>query len=90
MAIRTPNYDKYEHARRGLQIYDGQVSPQVASNPGKIVAIDVDTGAFKVADNTLGACEQLLAHHPDAQIWCARIGPIAVHRFGPRVRSVTR
>jgi hypothetical protein len=55
-----------------------------AGNQGKIVAIDVDTGAFEVAEDTLTAADRLLARRPDAQIWSVRIGHRAVHRFGPR------
>lgn len=55
-----------------------------AGNRGRVVAIDVDIGAFEVADDTLSASRQLLARHPDAQIWCVRVGHPAVHRFGSR------
>jgi hypothetical protein len=82
-------YSKEEHARRGSALYEQHVRFQVeAGNYGKIVALDVDTGVFDVAEDTLSACERLLARHPDAQIWCVRIGYPAVHRFGPRVRAV--
>jgi hypothetical protein len=81
-------YSKEEHARLGTVLYE-QVRPQVeAGNDGKIVALDVDTGAFEVADDTLTASRRLLARQPNAQIWCVRIGKPAVHRFGPRVRGV--
>jgi hypothetical protein len=30
----------------------------------------------------LTASQRLLARHPDAQIWCVRIGYLAVHRAG--------
>jgi hypothetical protein len=84
-----PRYSKEEHARRGTALYEQQVRPQVeAANHGKVVAIDVDTGAFEVADDTLTASQRLLARLPDAQIWCVRIGYPAVYRFGPRVRGV--
>ena len=83
-----PRYHLDEHARRGLDTYERQVRSQVeAGNRGRIVALDVDTGAFAVADDTLAAARQLLAKHPGAQIWCVRIGHPAVHRFGPRVRA---
>jgi hypothetical protein len=82
-------YSKDEHARRGTALYEQQVRPQVeAGNHGRIVALDIDSGAFEVADDALGACQRLLARQPDAQIWCVRIGYRAVHRFGPRVRAV--
>lgn len=89
MTKPQPRYSKEEHARRGSVLYEQQVRPQVeAGNHGQIVALDVDTGAFEVADDTLTASQRLLARHPDAQIWCIRIGHLAVHRFGPRVRAV--
>jgi len=82
----TPVYANDEHTRRGAELYEQQVRPQVeASNHGRVVAIDVDTGAFEVAENSLAASRLLLAHHPGAQIWCVRIGYPAVHRFGPRI-----
>jgi hypothetical protein len=89
MTKPQPRYPKEEHARRGTALYEQQVRPQVESvHRGKVVAVDVDTGTFEVADDTLTASQRLLARHPDAQIWCVRIGHPAVHRFGPRVRAV--
>jgi hypothetical protein len=89
MARPQPHYSKEEHARRGTALYEQHVRPQVeAGNQGKIVALDVDSGAFEVAEDTLTAAQRLLARHPNAQIWCVRIGHSAVHRFGPRVRAV--
>ena len=89
MAARQPRFSKEEHARRGAAIYEQQVRPQVeAGNRGKIVAIDVETGASEVADDTLTASDHLLARCPDAQIWCVRVGRRGVHRFGLRPVSV--
>lgn len=83
MTVRQPRYSKEEHARLGTAIYEQQVRPAVAAgNDGKIVAIDVDSGAFEVADDTLSASDRLLARCPDAQIWFVRIGRTGVHRFG--------
>jgi hypothetical protein len=89
MTARQPRYSKEEHARRGAECYE-RVRPQVESgNQGRIIALDVDSGAFEVADDTLTASERLLARHPDAQIWCVRIGHEAVHRFGSRLARET-
>jgi hypothetical protein len=83
MPGRQPRHSKEEHARLGTELYDQHVRPQVeAGNQGKIVAIDVETGAFEVAEDTLTASERLLTRYPDAQIWCVRIGRRGVHRFG--------
>ena len=89
MTTPQPRYSMDEHVRRGTALYEQQVRPQVeAGNRGRVVALDVDTGSFEVAEDTLTASRQLLARHPDAQIWCVRVGHPAVHRFGPRVRAV--
>jgi hypothetical protein len=89
MTTRQPRYSKEEHARRGTEIYDRQVRAQVESgNQGRIVAIDVDSGDFELAEEGLAAASQLLARRPDAQIWCVRIGYPAVHRFGRRTGAV--
>lgn len=83
MKIREPRLSMEEHARRGTAIYEEQVRPKVeAGNRGKVVAIDVETGEFEVAGDTLSASQRLLARCPDAQIWCIRIGFRGVHRFG--------
>ena len=87
--MANPRYTKDEHARRGTILYDQQVRCQVeAGNTGKVVAIDVDSGAFEIGENSLIASERLMSRSPDAQIWCVRIGHPAVHRFGSRVRGV--
>jgi len=84
MTARQPRYTKADHARRGEEVYEQQVRPQVENgNQGKVVAIDVDTGAFEMAEDTLAASQRLLDRCPDAQVWCIRIGHRAVQRFGP-------
>jgi hypothetical protein len=86
MTIRQPRYSKEEFAQRGHALYESQIRSQVEDgNYGKIVAIDVDSGAFEVADESLVAAKKLLARCPDAQIFGIRIGHLAVHRFGLRV-----
>ena len=83
MTVRQPRYSTEEFARRGHEIYESQVRPQVEEdNYGRIVAIDIETGAFEVADDSLAAAKQLLIGFPDAQIFGIRIGHRAVHRFG--------
>ncbi len=85
MTVRQPRYSKEEFARRGDEIYETQVRPQVEEgNHGKIVAIDIETGAFEVADNTIAATDRLYERYPDAQPWVIRIGHRAVYRFGAR------
>ncbi|PSB26755.1 hypothetical protein [Stenomitos frigidus] len=85
MTVRQPRYSKEEFARRGNEIYESQVRPQVeAGNHGKIVAIDIETGAFEVAADIVTASDCLLSKYPDAQTWFIRIGHRAVYHFGAR------
>jgi hypothetical protein len=86
MRAQPPRYTKEEHARLGTELYESRVRPLVeAGNHGRIVAIDIDSGEYKMAANTLMAAELLLARRPDSQIWCVCIGSPAVYRFGPRL-----
>ncbi len=85
MTVRQPRYSKEEFARRGNEIYETQVRSQVEKgNSGRMVAIDIETGAFEVADTPIVATERLYDRYPDAQPWVIRIGHRAVYRFGSR------
>jgi hypothetical protein len=85
MAVQQPRHSKEEFARRGNEIYESHVRQQVEEgNHGKIVAIDIETGAFEVADDIVTASDRLLAKHPDAQTWFVRIGHRAVYHVGAR------
>jgi hypothetical protein len=83
MAVRQPKYSKEEFAQRGGEIYESQVRQQVENgNHGKMVAIDIETGAFEVADAPRIAVDRLYDRYPDAQPWVIRIGHRAVFRIG--------
>jgi hypothetical protein len=90
MAGSQPRYSKEEVARRGDDIYERQVRAQIeAGNHGKIVAIDIETGASAIGDTVLAAAHRLRAQHPAAEIWFVRIGHRALHRIGLRVAAGT-
>jgi hypothetical protein len=85
MAVRQPRYSKEEFARRGDEIYESQIRQQVEEgNHGKIVAIDIETGVFEIAEDLVTAAKQLSGRIPDAQTWFVRIGHPAVDHFGAR------
>ena len=85
MTVQQSYYRKEEVAQLGDEIYRSQISEEIkAGNFGKYAAIDVETGAFEIADDTMVAVKQLRARIPNAQIWMVRIGYRAVHRFGSR------
>jgi hypothetical protein len=85
MVVRQPRYSKEEFAQRGDALYESQIRSQVEEgNHGKIVAIDIETGAFEVAEDIVTASAHLLTRVPDAQTWFIRIGHHAVYHFGAR------
>ena len=87
MTTRQPCYSKEEFARRGDEIYESQVRLQVEEcNHGKIVAIDIETGAFEIDASEITACDRLEARHPKAQVWMVRVGSRYVRRFGERTK----
>ncbi len=58
MSIRQPRYSKEEFAQRGDQIYQNEIRQKVeAGNHGKIVAINIETGAFEVAESPMLAVD---------------------------------
>ena len=62
MTVYPLRYSIEEFARRGKEIYESQVRHHVEEgNHGKFVAIDMETGAFEVAKDSLTDSDQLLA-----------------------------
>ena len=91
MAVRQRRYSKEELARRGQELYESGIRQKVESgNVGRIVAIDIETGAFEVADQVLTATKQLFSRFPNAQPWVIRIGHRAVYHFGARSLTKTQ
>ena len=85
---RKRRYAKEEFAQRGNKIYQESVRRGVEDgNKGRIVAIDIESGAYEIDDDVLAATRRLYARYPSAQPWVVRIGYPAVHRFGPRIRT---
>jgi hypothetical protein len=87
MNDRKPRYGMEEFARRGNEIYETDIRSNVEETAsGKIVAIDIETREYEIADDTLQATDRLYARLPNAQIWCVRVGQHGVYRIGHRAR----
>lgn len=85
MRTRRRRLSREEIARRGVELYDGQIRRMVdEGNRGKVVGIDVESGAFEVGRDALTALHRLVARQPEPQIWFVRIGHRTLHRLGPR------
>ena len=83
--VRKRRYPKDVLARMGYEIYEKKVRPIVEEgNKGKIVAIDIESGDYRVDTDARRASQYLIDKNLDAQIWCLRIGYQAVHRIPVR------
>src|SRR5262249_324628 len=79
MIKRQFRYSNDEAARRGTELYEKKIRPLVeAGNFGRILAIDIESGDYAVADERRDARRPLFAKNWDAEIWCIRIGHVAV------------
>ena len=69
MNMHTPRYPIEEFRDRGKALYEQNIRKIVEPNfRGKIVAIDIETGDYCIAENSLEACDSLYERLPDAQI----------------------
>lgn len=85
MSARQPRYSAEETARRGDEIYERTIRPQVEStHRRKVVAIDIETGAYAIDDTALDAARRLGVEYPDAAVWFVRVGERALHHIGGR------
>jgi len=81
---KTPVRPRNETHRLGEAIYERDIRAQVeADHRGEIVAIDVDSGSWAIAENARVAAQRLRAQRPDANdVWLVRIGYRALRSFG--------
>lgn len=81
MVTRRPSE---ETARLGDEIYERDIRRQVENDhDGEVVAIDVGTGNWAIADRELAAVRRLRARQPDAiDIWLLRVGYRAMANIG--------
>ena len=89
MSIRIPRYSKEVFAQRGNEIYEHQIRSKVeATNKGKFVAIDIESGAWEMDADEMAAGDRLVKRFADAQTWMVRVGYSNLRRFGAgRIRS---
>lgn len=88
MAVPQPEYSKEEFARLGDEIYTHDIYPQLQpDSQGKIVAIDIITGAWEIDNDEISASTRLESCYPNAQIWIVKVGSRYVRRFGANIRA---
>ena len=72
-----------EAAVIGRAIYNEKILPTLGpERRGKIVAIDIHSGDYEIADKGIDATMGLIARRPDAFIWRERVGFNAVNIMG--------
>ena len=84
--MTSPRRPREETARLGKEIYEWDIRPQVeAGHHGQIVAIDVDSGSWTVANGEIPAVDSLRELRPGAvNVLCERVGYRALRSFGAR------
>ena len=87
MATTAP-FTKEEIVQRGKEIYERDIRPLVeADHTGRIVAIDVRTGEFELADEVITSASQLRARLPEAVIFLSLVGSPGLHQLlSPRLK----
>ena len=81
---RLPTRLRDEIARLGDELYERDIRLQVqADHHGEIVAIDVDSRSWAVADSELAAVERLRAQRSDAtNVWLLKVGYRTIASIG--------
>ena len=79
-----PRRPREETARLGKEIYERDIRGQVeADHHGEVVAIDVDSRSWAIANGEIAAVDRLRALHPSAvNVLCERVGYRALRSFG--------
>ena len=82
--LASPRRPREETACLGKEIYERDIRPKVeADHHGEIVAIDVDSGTWAVADGEIAAMDKLRKMRPGAvNVLCERVGYRALRSFG--------
>ena len=84
--MASPRRPREETARLGKELYERDIRHRVESDHhGEIVAIDVDSGSWAVADGEIDAVDRLRETRPGAvNVLCERVGCRALRSFGAR------
>ena len=80
------DYSQGSIAARGEEIYHQRLREKVESNhKGKFLTIDIETGNYEIDTDEVASSMRLLEKHPEAVLYCLRIGFPAAHRIGFKI-----
>ena len=78
-----PRYSSDEIAERGQALYEREVQGSLAaSDVGKFLVLDIETGDYELDSDDLAAVKRARAKHPDGAFYVVRVGHSAAYRFG--------
>lgn len=81
--LAAPTLPLEDTARLGDEIYERDIRRHVEANHhGEVVAIDVDTGDYAIADTALAAADALRERRPAPDVWAVRVGYPTLRTFG--------
>ncbi len=81
-----PRYTSEEIVARGEAWYNRQIRAEIETgNEGKILVLDVETGAYEVDEDEMAAVRRAKAKNPDAVLYLLRIGHATAYRLGGQV-----
>lgn len=77
-------YTKEEVVRRGKELYESRIRPQVdeETHKGKILVLDIESGDYAFDEDHLAAHRQVRERHPDGVFYGMRIGYPALGKIG--------
>ncbi len=76
---------KKDIASVGMAMYEEMRAEMEATQWGRMVVIDVNTGDYEVADDDLTATLRLIARNPEAVTWGERVGYPAPYHITERI-----
>ncbi len=75
MATATLELSAEEVVRLGKEIYYRDILPHLAAgSEGRVVAIDVRSGAYEMAETGFASAARLRERKPDAEVFFMRVG----------------
>ena len=79
----APTLPLEETARLGDEIYERDIRQRVeADHHGEVVAIDVGSGEYAIAETALAAADALRERRPALDVWVVKVGYPTLRTFG--------
>ncbi len=85
--MSSTRYTPSEIIERGQRRYERDIRSKVEVHRGKMLAIDIDSGEYAVADDSITALDRLKAQAPDASVYLLRVGYPSAVRIGGGLRT---